>query len=364
MLAALAGCARTWFAEREPWRREAEIACLKSGAVREGEAVTIIKPIEGPGVCGADYPLRVALLGEPAVPGFADEPVRPPAMIQTMPLDRPPTYSPYPGRADSAQAPPPAYSPAYPPAPGEPLSIVPPGAYGASGPYGAPAAGYPRDAYPQQRGRPVETVPLGPSPGAQLSAGPAALTPAATLACPMVSALDRFVGEAVQPAAARWFGEPVTEIKQISAYSCRGMNGNPNAQISEHAFGNALDIAVFVLADGRKVSVKDGWHGTPEEQGFLRDVHGAACTMFTTVLAPGSNAYHYDHMHVDLMRRASRRVICEPSPISGEVAAARAGGRARPAQPAYTGSLDGRARPARPLAYDEDGRRRAVPGED
>ena len=83
------------------------------------------------------------------------------------------------------------------------------------------------------------------------------------------------------------------------------MNGQPGARISEHAFGNALDIAAFTLADGRKITVKDGWHGSPEEQGFLHDVQGAACEQFTTVLAPGYNRFHYDHIHVDLMRRAS-----------------------------------------------------------
>ena len=59
----------------------------------------------------------------------------------------------------------------------------------------------------------------------------------------MVSMLDRFVSDKVQPAALRWFGHRVVEIKQISAYSCRGMNGDPYADISEHAFGNALDMA-------------------------------------------------------------------------------------------------------------------------
>ena len=98
------------------------------------------------------------------------------------------------------------------------------------------------------------------------------MSPAATLACPIVSVLERWLATAVQPAALRWFGSPVAEIKQISAYSCRGMNGRSDARISEHAFGNALDIAAFTLADGRKITVKDGWHGLPEEQGFLRDV--------------------------------------------------------------------------------------------
>ena len=150
----------------------------------------------------------------------------------------------------------------------------------------------------------------------------------------------------MQPAAQRWFGARVVEIRQISAYSCRGMNGNPNAHISEHAFGNALDIAAFTLADGRRISVKDGWHGLPEEQGFLRDVQGAACQQFNTVLAPGSNQYHDDHIHVDLMRRASGRIICEPAAVSGEQIAARAAGRnpyASSRDSYVTGSLGGRA---------------------
>jgi hypothetical protein len=122
------------------------------------------------------------------------------------------------------------------------------------------------------------------------------------------------------------------------------MNGNPHAHISEHAFGNALDIAAFTLADGRRVSVKDGWRGLPEEQGFLRDVQGAACQHFTTVLAPGSNVFHYDHIHVDLMRRASRRLIREPAAVSGEEIAARSSGRNPYAsrEPFVTGSVGGR----------------------
>ena len=110
---------------------------------------------------------------------------------------------------------------------------------------------------------------LGPSQGNPVNAfGAVAVTPTATLACPIVSALDRWLADSVQPSAMRWFGARVVEIKQISAYSCRGMNGNSRAHISEHAFGNALDIASFTLADGRRITVKDGWKGMPEEQGF------------------------------------------------------------------------------------------------
>ena len=164
--------------------------------------------------------------------------------------------------------------------------------------------------------------PLGPPRDPQLAAAtPIEIKPAATLACPIVSALDRWFANAVQPAARKWFNQPVVEIKQISAYSCRGMNGQPGANISEHAFGNALDIAAFVLADGHRITVKGGWKGSPEEQGFLRDVQGSACDQFTTVLAPGSNQFHYDHIHVDLMRRASGRRICQPGAVDGEVVA-------------------------------------------
>jgi hypothetical protein len=380
MMLGLAGCARMWFAEREPWRREAEVACLQSGAVKEGPSVAIVTAINGPGVCGADYPLRIAALGAPAVVGFFDEPARPPGAIMGAP-DYPPSRTasppvsypaghPYPANPYPAE---PQYSPtqSYPAAPpttgsGAPISLAPP-------PYSDPA-----DVYPQQRPpprAPVEQVPLGRPAGTALTAGPAAVSPTATLACPLVSMLDRFVSESVQPAAVRWFGQPVAEIRQISAYSCRGMNGDPNAHISEHAFGNALDIAAFTLADGRKVTVKDGWHGAPDEQGFLHDVQSAACTMFTTVLAPGSNVYHYDHMHVDLMRRSSGRAICQPAAIPGDVAFARAGGRygrARPVEAPYTGSIEahGLPRPAmrlmgeRPYAEDHPGLPRAIAGQD
>jgi len=74
------------------------------------------------------------------------------------------------------------------------------------------------------------------------------------------------------------------------------------------------------------ITVKDGWRGTPAEQGFMHDVQEAACGLFTTVLAPGSNAYHYDHLHLDLMRRPSGRAVCEPAAIPGEAASFRAGG--------------------------------------
>ena len=103
VLVSLAGCGRGLFqsAEREPWRAEAEAACLKSGAVREGPELVRIEPISGPGVCGAQFPLKVAALGEGSGSfGFADD-LRPPGSIgnqprwpiQRAPAATPQTYS-------------------------------------------------------------------------------------------------------------------------------------------------------------------------------------------------------------------------------------------------------------------------------
>ncbi|MGB8604070.1 extensin family protein [Bradyrhizobium sp.] len=374
VLFSLAGCGRGFFlsAEREPWRAEAEIACLKSGAVKENAELVRISPISGPGVCGAEYPLKVAALGEGSGSfGFADEIIRPPGSIGNQP--RWPISQPPP------QVPPQAMrQPGYGAVPGGPVSLTAPGVAsqedeidlllertpGLPEPAArAPLMGTqtypPRDRYSAPyserpdaaSGRPQAVLPrLGPAQGNSVAAfGPVAVKPAATLACPIVSALDRWLADSVQPAAMRWFGARVVEIRQISAYSCRGMNGNSRAHISEHAFGNALDIAGFTLADGRQVSVKDGWRGMPEEQGFLHDIQAAACQQFNTVLAPGSNAYHYDHIHVDLMRRASQRVICEPAAVSGDEVAARASQRNPYAsrEPFVTGSLGGRKAPSR-----------------
>jgi hypothetical protein len=393
VLVSLAGCGRGIFqsAERESWRAEAEVACLKSGAVKETADLVRINPISGPGVCGAEFPLKVAALGESSSSfGFADD-LRPPAGIggdqPRWPVSRPAApassypASPYPETAVRQQ---PGYGGS-----NGPISLSAPGVAPEEGEielppdatpsaemaprYGSPAGRV--DAYPQNdryatppsygRGpaasgpQDVSPLPrLGPSQGNPVSAfGPVAVTPTATLACPIVSALDRWLADSVQPSAMRWFGARVVEIKQISAYSCRGMNGNSRAHISEHAFGNALDIAAFTLADGRRITVKDGWKGMPEEQGFLRDVQGAACQQFNTVLAPGSNVYHYDHIHVDLMRRASRRIICQPASVSGEEIASRTLQRNPYAsrEPSVTGSLGGRhVRPHRARVDEED----------
>jgi hypothetical protein len=435
-LIAVAGCSHYMLAEREPWRAEAELSCLNSGAVKETAARVRISPIDGPGACGITYPLRVSALGSSSALSYDDDSPRPPGSIPSkgMPRSWPgqnpnrtygpdngapytpanrssaiqssglppvqqngPQYDPYrqsaaPGTYASqpypAQQPNPS-APSYPQtsrAPqttaqvGQPLSLRPPGLPEPEDdedigiPGGPPHTYYGGPAAAPYSERPAPPPALGP-PDRSMTASiqSVAVQPPATLACPIVSALDQWIAGSVQPAALRWFHQPVVEIKQISAYSCRGMNGNPNAHISEHAFGNALDVAEFDLADGHKVSVQYGWHGSPEEQGFLHDVQSAACDQFTTVLAPGANVYHYNHIHVDLMRHNGGRRICEPGAIPGEVAAARVRshyaaqhGGEHYGDPGVTGSIKEKSH-RRPLGYsgeDDDSLPEAVPGDD
>ncbi len=161
-----------------------------------------------------------------------------------------------------------------------------------------------------------------------LLGGRAGVSPPATIGCPLVAALDRWVTDAVQPAAIRYFGSRVIEIKQIAAYGCRGRNGDSYGAPSEHAFGNALDIAGFRLANGQDISVLRGWwQGTAREQAFLHAAFAGACAEFYTVLGPGSDRYHYNHIHVDLLVSNARngRHLCEPSPGRGVPVAEAAG---------------------------------------
>ena len=365
-LGLLAGCGgRYLFAEREPWRHDAEVECISSGAVKEGPGKVRISPIEGPGTCGADFPLKVSSLGDS--PPLSYDDMRPPAAVPSAAGQMPPRWPITPAR-------PPATTVTRDDLPlsDRPLALDPSGARERSGaspepydfrrPYGAtgsgragaasapvPDASSPYDFSPEPYDRrqvigksAPRSVPSPPPASMPMASpvGPVAVSPPATLACPLVSALDQWIDEAVQPAALKWFGEPVVEIKQISAYSCRGMNGDPNATISEHAFGNALDIAAFTLADGRKLDVQHGWQGTPEEQAFLHDVQASACNQFTTVLAPGYNVYHYNHIHVDLMRRRNGRHACEPTPVRGDEVAARLGAHVAARRNDVTGSLN------------------------
>jgi hypothetical protein len=147
--------------------------------------------------------------------------------------------------------------------------------------------------------------------------GQTAVNPAATLGCPVTEALDLWMRESVQPAAIEWIGAPVIEIKQLSNYACRKRNVFGKGY-SEHAFGNALDIAEFKFANGVTLTIAKNWDGSAREQGFLREIFATACQRFTTTLGPGTNALHYNHIHVDLAIIAPDKSpkLCIPEPTT------------------------------------------------
>ncbi|KQP50665.1 extensin [Methylobacterium sp. Leaf111] len=169
----------------------------------------------------------------------------------------------------------------------------------------------------------------------RLGKGTVALKQRVTLACPALTEAEAWLADTIQPAANLYFGQPVAEIN-AGTYACRGRNNQAGAKLSEHSFGNAVDIMSFKLADGYVITVKGGWRGTEAEQGFLREVFLGACARFSTVLAPGSNVFHYDHIHVDLARHDPRglRRICQPlikfTPQLGADGVPRATARPRP----------------------------------
>lgn len=132
----------------------------------------------------------------------------------------------------------------------------------------------------------------------------------ATMNCGMADPLHDWLEDQVQPAAQKAFGESVVSIDVAASYACRARNNQRGAKMSEHGFGNAIDIAAFTLESGRKVTVEDGWRGNRDERRFLRGIHDAACAEFRTVLGPDADRHHHDHLHLDLQNRRNGSSYC------------------------------------------------------
>jgi hypothetical protein len=176
------------------------------------------------------------------------------------------------------------------------------------------------------------------------------------MTCPMVAAVDRWLDEVVQPAAVTQFGSPVVEIETHGSYNCRRIMNRRFGPMSEHAFANAIDVAGFRLADGRRIRVgratapglPSPWRfleerslgvsmaqggldlitigpgidgaqppeinfGSNDTRAFWRKVRDGACGKFSTVLGPGSeDGAHEEHLHLDLARhgRNGNRRVC------------------------------------------------------
>lgn len=133
------------------------------------------------------------------------------------------------------------------------------------------------------------------------------INPETELNCQMAEAAARFAADIVQPAAKAELGAELKSVGQASAFVCRHRNGG--GKLSEHAFGNALDIASFTLSDGRRIDI--GPAPPEKEAKFLNAIRKAACGPFKTVLGPGSDADHSLHLHLDLAPRRNGGTFCQ-----------------------------------------------------
>ena len=122
----------------------------------------------------------------------------------------------------------------------------------------------------------------------------------AQITCSEANSLNSWIGSSVQVVAHEIYGQPVVAFKVAASYACRPRNNLRGGKLSEHGHGNAIDIASFTLADGREIVVLTGYYGNTQDQRFLRTVRAQACGIFHTVLGPGSDSYHHDHIHLDM----------------------------------------------------------------
>ena len=133
-----------------------------------------------------------------------------------------------------------------------------------------------------------------------------ALSPAATLRCPMAEAVTHWIRDDVEPTIAA-LGKSLRGVETLDSFDCRRRNGIKDAKISEHGRANALDVRAFKLANGAAIGVTDA--GVAKS---LREkLRQSACARFSTVLGNGADAYHDSHIHLDLIERSNHYRICQ-----------------------------------------------------
>ncbi|QTL01688.1 extensin family protein [Aquabacter sp. L1I39] len=150
------------------------------------------------------------------------------------------------------------------------------------------------------------------------------LQPAAVLACETAVNFTNWMRDDMAPAI-ETMGAQLEAIKVAASYDCRPRNRIRGAQMSEHGRGNAIDVGGFVLSDQRVLDVKKNGLPLPLQTAMKT----SACERFTTVLGPGSDGYHEDHIHVDIAKRRLDIRLCRwtikgPTPPA-EPVVARAG---------------------------------------
>jgi hypothetical protein len=130
--------------------------------------------------------------------------------------------------------------------------------------------------------------------------------PAAILRCAMASAIADWIRIDMAPLAAS-LGSVVSDLDNFDSFECRGRNRVVGARLSEHGRANALDVRSLKLASGQSISLTDRTVPRELRENVLRSV----CARFSTVLGPGSDWYHEDHIHLDLAERNNNYRICQ-----------------------------------------------------
>jgi hypothetical protein len=160
----------------------------------------------------------------------------------------------------------------------------------------------------------LETAPAGalrmtpladhePAPGCPLEnvvrvqGGALAFNASFVASCPLALAWVMYERHRLQPTAEAHFGARVARIEHFGSFACRNVYGRESGRRSEHATAEALDVAAFLLEDGRRISLREHWNGEGARGAFLREARDGACDLFGNVLGPDYNQAHADHFH-------------------------------------------------------------------
>lgn len=157
------------------------------------------------------------------------------------------------------------------------------------------------DRYPEAGCSNVNTVQLSSVPS---DSSPLMIANLGPVTCEVTTAFAGWARFGVDRAARQILGSPLRSIETFGSYSCRNVAGTNRR--SAHSTASAIDVSAFVLEDGRRISLINGWNdGTSAEKEFLRTVHRSACRRFSTVLGPDYNAAHRDHLHLEGVAQGS-----------------------------------------------------------
>ena len=145
-----------------------------------------------------------------------------------------------------------------------------------------------------------------------------AVTPAAMLRCPMAEEIANWIRDDIAPAV-KQLGAPLRVLDNFDSYECRGRNRVRAAALSEHGRADALDVRAFKLADGQAIGLTD----VNVAKEWREGIRATACARFSTVLGPGSDGFHEEHIHVDLADRRNGYKVCqwdvrEPPPVQAQ----------------------------------------------